>query len=103
VSRSASAYDNAIKTPGCPLRDRNRRRKPFVLRPRFRPQGESGRRSAITQPAADRRYPRALQLLGALGCAVLVVTLPTTTVLTGLAVFAVGLGYRLVRLRLART
>jgi len=38
-----------------------------------------------------------------LHCAVLVVTLPTTTVLTGLAVFAVGLGYRLVRLRLART
>lgn len=59
--------------------------------------------SAITQPAADRRYPRAVQLLGALGCAVLVVTLPTTTVLTGLAVFAVGLGYRLVRLRLTRT
>jgi len=57
--------------------------------------------SAFTQPRADRRFPRALQIVGALGCGVLVVTLPTTTVLTGLAVFAVGLGYRLVRLRLS--
>ncbi len=56
--------------------------------------------AAFTQSGADRRYPRALQILGALGCAVLVVTLPPTTILIGLAVFAVGVGYRLVRLRL---
>lgn len=59
--------------------------------------------SAYTQPAADRRFPRALQVLGALGCAVLVITLPTITVLVGIGVFAVGVGYRLVRLRLHRT
>ena len=59
--------------------------------------------SALTQPAADRRYPRALQILGALGCVILVVTLPTTTVLIGLGVFAVGLAYRFVRLRLTRS
>ena len=59
--------------------------------------------SALTQPAAERRYPRALQVLGALGCMILVVTLPTTTVLIGLGVFAVGLAYRFVRLRLTRS
>ena len=59
--------------------------------------------SALTQPAAERRYPRALQVLGALGCMILVVTLPTTTVLIGLGVFAVGLAYRCVRLRLTRS
>ena len=59
--------------------------------------------SALTQPKADRRYPRALQVVGAVGCAVLVVSLPATTVLIGLGVFAVGLAYRFVRIRLTRT
>jgi APA family basic amino acid/polyamine antiporter len=57
--------------------------------------------SAFTQDAAHRRFPRALQVLGAAGCALLVATLPLTSVLAGLGVFAVGTGYRLVRLRSA--
>jgi basic amino acid/polyamine antiporter, APA family len=56
--------------------------------------------SALTQPAADRRYPRWLQLLGALGCLVLVATLPGTAVVVGVAVFAVGIAARWLRLRL---
>jgi APA family basic amino acid/polyamine antiporter len=55
--------------------------------------------SALTQPDADRRYPRWLQVLGALGCLVLVATLPGTAVLVGIAVFAVGIAARWLRLR----
>lgn len=54
--------------------------------------------SALTQPAADRRYPKALQLLGALGCGVLVVTLPVESITWGVLVFAVGIAVRLARL-----
>ncbi|ALE92412.1 transporter [Arthrobacter alpinus] len=54
--------------------------------------------SALTQPPADRRYPRALQLLGVLGCAVLVATLPGESIAWGAAVFAVGIVVRLARL-----
>jgi APA family basic amino acid/polyamine antiporter len=50
--------------------------------------------SAFTQPAADRRWPRWLNLLGVTGCLVLVATLPWQSVLTGLAVFATGLAGR---------
>jgi APA family basic amino acid/polyamine antiporter len=57
--------------------------------------------SALGQPAEERRYPRALQVLGAVACVVLVVTLPVTSVLAGAVVLLVGVGYRLVRLRLA--
>ncbi|MFE9202507.1 APC family permease [Micromonospora sp. NPDC007230] len=57
--------------------------------------------SAFTQPPGQRRFPRPLQLLGALGCVILVAALPVTAVLAGVAVFAVGLLYR--GLRLART
>ncbi len=46
--------------------------------------------AALRQPAAERRWPRALQLLGATGCLVLAATLPGGSVLTGLAVLAVG-------------
>ncbi|WNV75415.1 APC family permease [Geodermatophilus sp. DSM 44513] len=55
--------------------------------------------AAATQTGPHRRYPRALQVLGALGCVVLVVTLPPSSVAAGVAVFAVGVGYRLWRLR----
>jgi APA family basic amino acid/polyamine antiporter len=51
--------------------------------------------AAATQDAAHRRWPRALQALGAVGCTVLVLTLPMTSLLAGLAVFAVGVAYRL--------
>jgi basic amino acid/polyamine antiporter, APA family len=57
--------------------------------------------SAYTQPSEQRRYPRVLQVLGAVACVVLVVTLPISSVLTGLVVFAVGFTYRFTRLRLA--
>ena len=55
--------------------------------------------SALTQPVADRRYPRALHVLGALGCVVLVGTLPWQAVGAGAAVFVVGIGYRIARSR----
>lgn len=56
--------------------------------------------SAFTQGKGERRYPRALQILGALGCLVLVVTLPPASIIIGLAVLVVGMLYRLMRLRL---
>jgi APA family basic amino acid/polyamine antiporter len=52
--------------------------------------------TALTQPAGQRRWPRALHILGIAGCAVLIVTLPTSALLAGLAVFAVGLAARLI-------
>jgi APA family basic amino acid/polyamine antiporter len=53
--------------------------------------------SAYRQPAAARRFPRWLQLLGCTSCLVLVATLPSRSVVVGLAVFAVGIGVRAVR------
>ncbi len=54
--------------------------------------------SAITQPASERRIPRTLSAAGALGCVVLVATLPPVSIGIGLAVFAVGaLGRLIVR------
>ncbi|MEN2741380.1 APC family permease [Microbacterium sp. X-17] len=55
--------------------------------------------SAWTQDRAQRRYPRALAVAGAVGCLLLVVTLPVGAVLAGVVVLAVGLAYRVVRLR----
>ena len=54
--------------------------------------------SAFTQDHEHRRFPRLLQVAGAVGCAILVVTLPVASVLAGVVVFAVGIGYRLSRL-----
>ncbi len=56
--------------------------------------------AAFTQPAADRRWPRALNVLGVAGCLVLVATLPLPAVIAGLALFAAGLAGRLLMLRL---
>jgi len=50
--------------------------------------------SALTQDEAHRRWPRALNVVGLVGCAVLVVTLPWQSVVAGVAVFAVGLAGR---------
>ena len=50
--------------------------------------------SAFTQDEAHRRWPRALNACGLVGCAVLVVTLPWQSVVAGVAVFAVGLAGR---------
>jgi basic amino acid/polyamine antiporter, APA family len=59
--------------------------------------------AALTQPAQQRRWPRALHLLGLVGCAALVVTLPLPAVLAGLAVLALGLVARLLRRSRPRT
>ncbi|MBN9112909.1 MAG: APC family permease [Pseudonocardia sp.] len=52
--------------------------------------------AARTQTGDDRRYPRWLQVVGAVGCVVLVATLPWQSIVVGAAVFVVGIGYRLV-------
>ena len=54
--------------------------------------------SAFTQPAADRRYPRVVSVIGALGCGVLVVTLPWQSITAGIVVLLVGVAYRLLRM-----
>jgi len=58
--------------------------------------------AAFRQTGSVRRYPRALQVLGALGCLVLVNTLPVLASLLGTAVVVLGIAYRMLRLRLAR-
>jgi len=55
--------------------------------------------AAFTQPAERRRWPRALQIGGALGCLVLAATLPWTSAVTGIGVLAAGALYRKLRLR----
>jgi basic amino acid/polyamine antiporter, APA family len=55
--------------------------------------------SAFTQDAKHRRWPRWLQVLGVVGCVILVVTLPWGAVLTGVCVFAVGVLGRFVAQR----
>lgn len=58
--------------------------------------------AAFRQTGSARRYPRVLQVVGALGCLVLVNSLPVVASLVGMAVVALGVGYRMLRLRLAR-
>jgi len=58
--------------------------------------------AAFRQTGRARRYPRALQVLGALGCLVLVNTLPVFASLVGAAVVLLGVGYRVLRLRFTR-
>jgi basic amino acid/polyamine antiporter, APA family len=50
--------------------------------------------AAATQPPEDRRWPRALNVAGLLGCALLVVTLPVTAILAGLVMVGAGVGGR---------
>ncbi|MDQ0893109.1 APC family permease [Agromyces ramosus] len=52
--------------------------------------------AAVTQPRSERRVPRALSIAGAIGCLVLVVTLPLSSIVAGVIVLAVGVLYRLV-------
>ncbi len=52
--------------------------------------------AAITQPARERRVPRALSVAGAVGCLVLVATLPLVSLAAGVGVLAVGALIRLV-------
>jgi APA family basic amino acid/polyamine antiporter len=53
--------------------------------------------SAWTQPPEQRRWPKVLQAVGLVGCAVLALTLPLPSVLGGLAVLIVGALVWLVR------
>ncbi|WP_341975462.1 APC family permease [Microbacterium sp. LTA6] len=57
--------------------------------------------AAFRQDGSARRYPRALQVLGALGCLVLVNTLPIVASLIGTGVVLLGVAYRMLRLRIA--
>jgi APA family basic amino acid/polyamine antiporter len=50
--------------------------------------------AAFTQSGGQRRYPRAVQVAGALGCLVLVATLPPLSIVVGVGVLLVGLAYR---------
>jgi APA family basic amino acid/polyamine antiporter len=50
--------------------------------------------SAYTQPAERRRWPRALNVLGLVGCLVLVATLPWSAIAAGTAVIAIGVAGR---------
>jgi APA family basic amino acid/polyamine antiporter len=54
--------------------------------------------AAFTQPDTDRRYPKALQVLGAVACVALVATLPPLSVALGILMFAAGIVLRLIRL-----
>jgi basic amino acid/polyamine antiporter, APA family len=47
--------------------------------------------SAFTQPAERRRWPRALNVIGCIGCVVLVAALPLSAIAVGSVVLAVGL------------
>ncbi|MFH5877711.1 APC family permease [Arthrobacter sp. NA-172] len=55
--------------------------------------------AAFTQPAPDRRYPKALQVFGVLACLVLLATLPPLSAALGILMFAAGIVLRVVRLR----
>ena len=55
--------------------------------------------AAYTQDREHRRFARALQVLGAVGCAVLVLTLPAGSIVAGVVVFAIGICYRALRHR----
>ena len=47
--------------------------------------------SAFTQPADQRRWPRALNVIGLVGCVVLAVTLPWTSAVVAAALLALAL------------
>ncbi|MBY6539283.1 APC family permease [Rhodococcus sp. BP-349] len=46
--------------------------------------------AAFTQTGSDRRWPRALQILGLCGCVLLAVTLPAAAVVVGIGVLSAG-------------
>ncbi len=56
--------------------------------------------AALTQ--TQRRYPRALQVVGLIGCLGLVVTLPPLGIAAGVVVLAVGVLLRLLTRRILR-
>ncbi len=56
--------------------------------------------AAISQPPAQRRWPRGLHVAGLVGCGVLALTLPVGAVLAGCLVLMAGIAGRMVVLRL---
>lgn len=58
--------------------------------------------AAFTQDRAHRRFPRAVQVVGAVGCLVLVITLPPVGIAIGVGVLAVGVVGRILVLALRR-
>jgi APA family basic amino acid/polyamine antiporter len=50
--------------------------------------------SALRQPVSQRRYPRALAVVGVIGCVALVVTLPWLSVTIGAGVLVLGMAWR---------
>ncbi len=55
--------------------------------------------AALTQTGQWRLFPKAMQVLGLIGCAALVAALPGATVVSGLALVALGVGYRMLAVR----
>lgn len=55
--------------------------------------------AALSQRTPERRFPRAVSVLGATGCVVLAATLPWQAVVGGVLVLAAGAGYRMIRQR----
>jgi APA family basic amino acid/polyamine antiporter len=55
--------------------------------------------AAYTQPPEQRRWPRLLNVVGVVGCLLLVATLPWQAVVAGLAVFVIGLTGRAITRR----
>jgi APA family basic amino acid/polyamine antiporter len=58
--------------------------------------------AALRQTRDHRRYPRAVSVAGAVGCVVLMFTLPPTSVLVGAGVVLLGIAGRAVALRRAQ-
>lgn len=58
--------------------------------------------AACRQRGDARRFPLALQVIGAIGCLVLAVTLPWQSVVAGVIVVAIGVAYRAIRLQVGR-
>lgn len=59
--------------------------------------------SAYTQNPSQRLYPKVWQVLGAIGCLILVATLPPVSIAAGAGMFLIGIIYRAVRLRVSRS
>lgn len=59
--------------------------------------------AAFTQDPQHRRYPKPVQIIGALGCIILVATLPPTSIGIGVGVLLIGIIGRLIVLRHRRT
>jgi APA family basic amino acid/polyamine antiporter len=53
--------------------------------------------AALTQERSHRRYPRALPAFGVVGCLVLALAVPLTSLLAGALALLVGVAYRLWR------